>query len=40
MLPDRLAKNNPDAFSLNTPVATVGVNGTDFTVNCVGNCSS
>ena len=35
-----IGKNNPEAFSLNTTVATVGVNGTDFTVNCVGNCSS
>lgn len=35
-----IGKNNPGAFSLNTTVATVGVNGTDFTVNCVGNCSS
>jgi hypothetical protein len=34
-----LAKNSPDAFSLHTPAATVAVNGTDFTVNCVGNCS-
>ena len=33
-----LAKNDQDAFRLHTPVATVGVNGTDFTVNCVGNC--
>jgi hypothetical protein len=33
-----LAKNSPDAFSLHTPAATVAVNGTDFTVNCVGNC--
>ena len=35
-----LGKIDQDAFSLHTPVATVGVNGTDFTVNCVGNCSS
>jgi hypothetical protein len=35
-----IGKNNPKAFSLNTTVATVGVNGTDFTVNCVGDCSS
>ena len=34
-----LGKNDQDAFSLHTPVATVGINGTDFTVNCVGNCS-
>ncbi len=34
-----LAKNDQDAFSLHTPAATVGVNGTEFTVNCVGNCS-
>jgi len=33
-----LAKNDQDSFRLHTPVATVGVNGTDFTVNCVGNC--
>jgi hypothetical protein len=35
-----MAKNNPEAFSLDTTVATVGVNGTDFTVNCAGSCSS
>jgi hypothetical protein len=35
-----IGKNNPKAFSLNTTVATVGVSGTDFTVNCVGDCSS
>lgn len=35
-----MAKNNPETFRLDTEVATVSVNGTDFTVNCVGSCSS
>lgn len=34
-----LVKNDQGAFSLHTPAAIVGVNGTDFIVNCVGNCA-
>lgn len=33
-------KNNQEAFRLDTTVATMLIRGTDFTVNCVGNCSS
>lgn len=35
-----ISKNNREAFSLHTSAATIGVWGTDFTVNCVGDCSS
>ena len=35
-----IAKNRQKAFKLNTAVATIGVSGTDFTVNCVGNCDA
>ena len=35
-----IAKNKQKAFKLNTTVATIGVSGTDFTVNCVGNCDT
>ena len=35
-----IGKNNRKAFRLNTVVATMGIRGTDFTVNCVGSCGS
>ena len=34
-----VAKKNPDSFKLKTPVATLGVRGTDYTVRyCEGDC--
>ncbi|MGH8530633.1 MAG: FecR family protein [Nevskiales bacterium] len=35
-----IGKGNPDAFKLNTPVATLGIRGTDFTtIACSGDCT-
>lgn len=35
-----IGKGSPDAFKLTTPVATLGVRGTDFiTIACSGDCS-
>lgn len=33
-----LGKKDKKAFRLNTSVATIGIRGTDFSVNCVGDC--
>ncbi len=35
-----IGKGNPEAFKLNSPVATLGIRGTDFiTIVCSGDCS-
>ena len=36
-----LAKKNPDAYRLDTPIATIGIRGTTFDVRiCAGDCES
>ncbi len=35
-----IGKKDRTAFRLNTSVATIGIRGTDFSINCIGNCSS
>lgn len=35
-----ISKVNRTAFKLKTPVVTIGIRGTDFSVNCIGDCNT
>jgi hypothetical protein len=35
-----IGKKEPSAFSLSTRVVTIGVRGTDFSINCFGSCNT
>lgn len=35
-----MAKKDPSTFSVSNRVVTIGIRGTDFSINCLGNCNS